>query len=84
MGLACGGRVQIFVEESSHRISLLLEHLLAASGANAPTALVTNLATGAQALVNADGHEGELALEIDELAQVHAARCDEDESRTHW
>lgn len=59
----------------------LLEHLLAASGANAPTALITHLATGAQALVNADGHEGELTLEIDELAQVHQS-LREDENRT--
>jgi xanthine dehydrogenase accessory factor len=59
----------------------LLDRLLAAGGSNVPTALVTHLATGAQALVNAEGHEGELTLEVDELAQVHQS-LREDESRT--
>ncbi len=59
----------------------LLDRLLAADGSNVPTVLVTNLATGAQALVHADGHEGELTLEVDELAQVHQS-LHEDECRT--
>lgn len=59
----------------------LLESLLAASGSRHPTALVTNLVSGAQALVNANGAEGELTLDAAALAQ--ARRClDEDESRT--
>ena len=59
----------------------LLERLLAASGSSHPTALVTNLATGAQALINANGAEGELPLDAEALAQ--ARRClEEDESRT--
>jgi xanthine dehydrogenase accessory factor len=59
----------------------LLERLLAAGGANAPTALVTNLKTGAQALVDARHHEGELELDTAELSQVRRA-LEEDQSGT--
>lgn len=57
----------------------LLERLLAAGGANVPTALVTNLITGAQALVDTSSHQGELTLDTAELSQVRRA-LDDDQS----
>ena len=58
-----------------------LECLLAAAESSVPTALVTNLATGAQALVNAHSHEGELTVSAVELAHIRRS-LDEDESGT--
>jgi xanthine dehydrogenase accessory factor len=59
----------------------LLERLLAASRSSRPTALVTHLVSGAQALVDAQGMQGELILDADVLAQIRRS-LDEDESRT--
>jgi xanthine dehydrogenase accessory factor len=55
----------------------LLERLLAAAGSNVPTALVTDLATGAQALVNVTGLEGELTLVEADLVQVRQGLHDD-------
>ena len=55
----------------------LLERLLAAGGSNVPTALVTSLATGAQALVDANHLEGDLTLNAAELAQVRQSLSDD-------
>jgi xanthine dehydrogenase accessory factor len=59
----------------------LLEKLLAARRAGAPTALATDLATGAQSLVDAGTAEGELVLDAEALAQARQAIAD-DASRT--
>lgn len=59
----------------------LLERLLIAGGSNVPTALVTNLVTGAQALINTDGLEGELTLSETDRAQVRQS-LDNDQSGT--
>jgi xanthine dehydrogenase accessory factor len=59
----------------------LLEKLLAAARTSAATAVVTHLATGAQALVSKSGMHGELALNPDELARVRQL-LDEDRSGT--
>jgi xanthine dehydrogenase accessory factor len=48
----------------------LLERLLATARTSAATAVVTNLVTGAQALVSKNGSEGELTLSADALAHA--------------
>jgi len=58
---------------------LLLERLLTLSRAGVPAGLVTELATGAQALVTRQAVEGDLTLGPAELAQVLQA-IDEDRS----
>ena len=55
----------------------LLERLLVAGGSSTSTALVTNLATGAQALVNMQGLEGELTLPEADLARVRQSIHDD-------
>jgi xanthine dehydrogenase accessory factor len=59
----------------------LLEKLLATARTSAATAVVTNLVTGAQALVSRVASEGELTLDADELARVRQS-LDEDSSGT--
>jgi xanthine dehydrogenase accessory factor len=59
----------------------LLEQLLATARTGAPVAVVTNLVTGAQALVGKTGSEGDLTLDADELARVLQS-LDEDRSGT--
>jgi xanthine dehydrogenase accessory factor len=59
----------------------LLEKLLASARTSAATAIVTNLVTGAQALVSRTGSEGELTLGPDELACVRQS-LDDDKSGT--
>jgi len=58
-----------------------LEKLLATARTNAATAVVTNLVTGAQALVSKTGGEGELILSPDELTRVRQS-LDNDKSGT--
>jgi xanthine dehydrogenase accessory factor len=57
----------------------LLEELLAAGQTGAPTALVTHLATGAQALVSRTGTKGDLTLDPEWLPRVLQA-LDDDQS----
>ena len=59
----------------------LLEQLLATARTSAPVAVVTNLVTGAQALVSKTGSEGDLTLGCDELARVLQS-LDDDRSGT--
>lgn len=59
VGLACGGRIQVYVERI---VPGLFDRVLAAAGARRPAALVTRLADGCQALVEADSAAGELEL----------------------
>jgi xanthine dehydrogenase accessory factor len=59
----------------------MLAGLLAAGSTKVPTALVTNLATGAQALVNRHSIEGELTLGAPELTPVRQL-LDDDQSGT--
>jgi xanthine dehydrogenase accessory factor len=59
----------------------LLERLLATARTSAATAVVTNLVTGAQALVSKTGSEGELTLSPDALAPV-LQLLDDDRSGT--
>lgn len=58
----------------------LLERLLIA-GQTGAAALATELASGAQSLVTAGANEGDLALGLEDLAQVRKA-LDDDQSRT--
>lgn len=59
----------------------LLERLLATARTSAPVAVVTHLATGAQALVSKSVSEGELTLGSDELTRVLQS-LDDDRSGT--
>ena len=59
----------------------LLEKLLATARTSAATAVVTNLVTGAQALVSKSGSDGDLSLSPDELARVRQS-LDHDRSVT--
>ncbi|PWB42788.1 MAG: methylmalonyl Co-A mutase-associated GTPase MeaB [Rhodocyclales bacterium] len=59
VGLACGGRVQVFVERVNDE---RIERLLAERAAKHAVTVVTRLADGAQALVAGDGVVGELQL----------------------
>ena len=59
VGLACGGRVQVFVERADDE---LIERLLAERAAKRAATVVTRLADGTQALVAGDEVSGELAL----------------------
>jgi xanthine dehydrogenase accessory factor len=68
VGLACGGRVQVWVERLAP--AGLFAHLMSLRASQRPAALVTRLADGAQALVEADQAVGPLALSPNELAQV--------------
>jgi xanthine dehydrogenase accessory factor len=61
--------------------SSLLEQLLATARTSAPLALVTNLVTGAQALVGKTGSDGDLTLHSDELDRVRQS-IDDDRSGT--
>ncbi|TWB43672.1 xanthine dehydrogenase accessory factor [Nitrospirillum pindoramense] len=74
VGLACGGTVRIYVAPvgPGHGATRrrLLSALLAAADAKRPAALVTDLATGQQTLVEADRQQGETALPDDIRAQV--------------
>lgn len=74
VGLACGGTVRIYVAPMGpgHGASRrrLLSALLAAADAKRPAALVTDLATGQQTLVDAERQQGETALPEAVRAQV--------------
>jgi LAO/AO transport system ATPase len=59
VGLACGGRVQVFVERANDE---RIERLLAERAAKRAVTLVTRLADGVQALVIDDEISGELEL----------------------
>jgi xanthine dehydrogenase accessory factor len=59
----------------------LLEKLLATARTSAATAVVTNLVTGAQALVSKSGSDGDLSLSPDELARARQS-LDDDRSGT--
>lgn len=58
VGLACGGRVQVYVERPGS-----LARLMAARAAGRPAALVTRLADGAQCLLDAEEASGDLELD---------------------
>jgi xanthine dehydrogenase accessory factor len=68
VGLACGGRVQVFVERLAQ--DGLFARLLTLRASHQPAALVTRLADGAQSLVEANHATGPLTLSAAELAQV--------------
>lgn len=70
VGLACGGKVRVFVEPLSSGDTL--DRLLAAVDARRPVARVTRLADGEQVLVSHDATSGALALTAEALAEARA------------
>ncbi len=67
VGLACGGRVQVYVE----RVQVaLFDELMAARAARHPVAVVTRLADGAQALLEEGAVSGELTLSEAQCAEA--------------
>jgi len=67
VGLACGGKVQVFVERVKPGI---LEPLMAARAARCAVAVVTRLADGAQALVAEGAVPGGLTLSDEQRAEA--------------
>ena len=72
VGLACGGRVRVFVERVEPRRGLL-DSLLEAWREKRPVVLATELASGAQQLIGKEAHAGVEAALL-EAAQTALAR----------
>lgn len=68
VGLACGGRIQVFVQPKPQ----VLDALQTARAAKRLCAVVTDTVSGAQLLVDGDTLSGELCLSDDELLDVRA------------
>lgn len=68
VGLACGGRVQVYVEAIAR--DALFDRLLTVRAAQRPAALVTRLTDGEQALVETDQIAGTLQLAPVDLAKA--------------
>jgi LAO/AO transport system ATPase len=66
VGLACGGRIQVYVERVTD--FGLLGRLLAERASSHPVALVTRLSDGLKALVRDEDAAGDLALDDDSVA----------------
>jgi xanthine dehydrogenase accessory factor len=66
VGLACGGRIQVFVQPEPS----ILKTLAAARAAKHMCAVVTDTKTGAQVLVDGETITGDLLLSDDELMDV--------------
>lgn len=75
VGLACGGKVQVYVEavgQDGGMKTELLERLLKARTDKVPVALVTDLGSGLQSLVFHDAVHGGFGLEEHHLAEIRA------------
>jgi xanthine dehydrogenase accessory factor len=68
-GLACGGRVQVYIVRIDPTGAF--EHLLAAHRSRRPAALVTRLTDGAMAMVDGDTLDGDLSLTPPLVDRVH-------------
>ena len=84
VGLACGGRVQVYVQRIE--AGTPVAELLSAQSARLPVASLTRLADGAQCLLHSTGDSGDLALTLEQrqeaLTRIVADRsgpldCDE-------
>lgn len=70
VGLACGGRVQVYIERVEN--VRMLELLLAAQAQRQPVATLTRLSDGAHALLRADETIGALTLGLEEREEALA------------
>ncbi len=77
VGLACGGKLQVYVERVGRQRAALIDRLLADRRAGKPVALATELDGGAQCIVYRDGTAGELRLSPDALAKAQRALADD-------
>lgn len=68
VGLACGGRIQVFVQPKP----TVLDDLMRARAAKHMCAMVTDTASGAQLLVDGETLSGDLCLSDDEVMDVRA------------
>ncbi len=76
VGLACGGKVQVYVEAVAQDGGMkrdILDRLLEARAGKVPVALVTDLGTGLQSLVSHDAVHGGFGLEEHHLAEIRAS-----------
>jgi xanthine dehydrogenase accessory factor len=73
VGLACGGKLQVYVERVGREKAALFDRLLADRAAGLPAALVTDLGDGAQGIVHPDQAAGSLTLSSQALDAVRAA-----------
>ncbi len=72
VGLACGGKVRVYVERVKDE---LFERLMAERAARRAASLVTRLADGAQALLCGDAVSGELTLSEEQRAEAQYLLC---------
>ncbi|HYH40062.1 MAG TPA: XdhC/CoxI family protein [Azospirillum sp.] len=75
VGLACGGKVQVYVEAVAQDGGMtrdILDRLLKARADKVPVALVTDLSSGLQSLVFHDAVHGGFGLEEHHLAEIRA------------
>ncbi len=77
VGLACGGKLQVYVERVGRAKSAILERLVADRAAGRPAALATDLGTGAQCVVHPDRTMGDLELSPSLTAAARQALKDD-------
>lgn len=70
VGLACGGRVQVYVERVA--ADGLFSRLCEDRSGKRPVAAVTRVADGAKALVRMQDQEGELTLDVARVDEIRA------------
>jgi xanthine dehydrogenase accessory factor len=69
VGLACGGTIRVFVEPLGAKLDLI-ETLQSHRRRRCPVAVVTDVESGVQSLLTADGVDGDLSLSADVRSSV--------------
>lgn len=72
VGLACGGKIEVFVERLVMKEATLSD-LLAARASDVPVALATRFATGEQGVILPDTTRGDLSLDAELIARAREA-----------